>query len=274
MHTTLQLPLQQHPNFASAVRKLGRKTEVIAVNGAAPIQTIVRFGLRFASRGPVWLGAPAATEALAVRRTGLHLINSNGGDQIALHSAGYRQLAQSRQVAELSIQGAHDDRLMRLKGKWRNSLRGAWRTSQVIQSENYCARRHSWLLEADLKQQKVKGFRNLPHGFLHAYAAANPGKSVVFVAYSKSVPIAAMLFLLHGTVATYHLGWTGSHGRQNRSHHAILMHAGDCLSEQGVERVDLGTVDWLNARGLARFKSGTGASIRSLGGTWLRVPFL
>jgi hypothetical protein len=38
--------------------------------------------------------------------------------------------------------------------------------------------------------------------------------------------------------------------------------------------LDLGTVDTENAPGLARFKIGSGAQIRSLGGTWLRIPGL
>ncbi len=274
MQSMPQLPLQQHPNFAAAVRKLGRKTEVVELNGSAPIQTLVWFGLRFASRGPIWLGAPAATDVSAVRRSGLHLINSDGGDQQALFGAGYRQIVQPLQVAELSILGSHEDRLARLKGKWRNALRGAWNSSQVIQSETFCKRRHKWLLEADSEQQRAKGFRNLPHEFLQAYADANLGRSIVFSAYSKAEPIAAMLFLVHGSVATYHLGWTGIEGRKHRSHHAILMQAGDCLSAQGVERIDLGKIDRVNSRNLARFKSGTGAVTRSLGGTWVRVPFL
>ncbi len=274
MQTARQLPLQQHPSFAAAVRQLGAKTRAIDLPGSEPVQTIIRFGLRFASRGPIWHNTPGKPETDALRRSGLHLINSNGGDETTFKTAGYRQIIAPRHVAEWSILGTPDDRMKRLKGKWRNGLRRGLKHPQTIQKETFRPRRHRWLLDADLKQQKSKGFRNLPQTFLTAFDAENPGNTCVYTAYEKGEPIAAMLFLLHGKVATYHLGWTGPLGRARASHHAILMHAADVLSRQSIERIDLGTIDFENAKGLAHFKRGTGATLRPLGGTWARVPWL
>lgn len=274
MRSTLQLPLQQHPDFASALQLIGRRCDAVELDGAAPVQTIVRCGLRFASRGPVWLDRSTAPDPEALRETGLHLVNSDGGDSSIFADAGYRLITQPVQVAELPISGPAEKRLMRLNGKWRNALRRAWKSPIQIQREKFRPQRHRWLLKADLRQQREKGFRTLPHSFLNAYAQANPDTSLVLVAYAKLEPIAAMVFLVHGAVATYHLGWTGIEGRQYAAHHAILMHAGDLLSEKNVKRIDLGTVNAAQAPGLARFKIGTGATVRSLGGTWLRLPRL
>ena len=270
MRSGVQLPLQQHPDFAAALRLMGTDIDAIEIEGAAPVQTITRFGLRFVSRGPVWQSSFTDLEATALRRSGLHLINSDGRDCEILRKAGFRSVMTPAHVAELSLAGTSEDRLSRLKGKWRNSLRRAWRAPQVIKREKFDPRRHRWLLEADLHQQMAKKFRALPHSFVQAYATA--GEAEVVVAYKNGEPIAAMVFLIHGTVATYHLGWTNVTGRKHSAHHAILMRAGDCLSKRRVERIDLGTVDTVNAPGLARFKIGTGAIIRPLGGTWLRIP--
>jgi lipid II:glycine glycyltransferase (peptidoglycan interpeptide bridge formation enzyme) len=274
MRPALQLPLQQHPDFAAALHLIGRRCHAIGLVGAAPVQTIVRFGMRFASRGPIWLNSPAAPDPETLRQAGLHLINSDGGDASVIEDAGYRMIAQPAQVAELSLAGTSEERLMRLNGKWRNALRRARKSPIYIQCEKYRPERHSWLLKADLRQQREKGFRALPHHLLNAYAHANPDKSLVLVAYSNGEPIAAMVFLVHGAVATYYLGWTSSDGRKHAAHHAILMHAGDFLSTRSVVRIDLGTMNRALAPGLARFKIGTGANSRSLGGTWLRLPRL
>jgi len=274
MQTAEHLPLQQHPNFSAAIRQIGAKTQTIDLDGALPVQTINRFGIRFASRGPIWHDTPTDIQKTSLKHSGLHLINSNGGDQSAFRAAGFRRIVAPRQVAELSLLGTSDDRLKRLKGKWRNGWRQGLKHPQIIKKEPFHPTLHHWLLKADLAQQKAKGFRSLPHSFLNAYGIENPGNALVFASILKGKPVAAMVFLLHGKVATYHLGWTSEEGRAVAAHHTITMHAGDDLSQNVVERIDLGTVDFENAKGLARFKLGTGATLRTLGGTWARVPWV
>ena len=78
-----------------------------------------------------------------------------------------------------------------------------------------------------------------------------------------------MLFLKHGTGATYHVGWTSDAGRKASAHNLILATAATRLAETGVTRLDLGTIDTENAPGLARFKLGSGAKPARTGGTWL-----
>lgn len=268
------LPLQQHPHYAAALARLGCTTGQVALKGAAPVQTIRRFGLTCAMRGPIWHGPPDLNGADALRRSGLRVVNSDGHDRATLRAAGFVQAHTPAYVAELCLSGAPQDRRARMRGKWRNSLRRAEAAPFRIQRELYNSARHQWLLDADLRQQRAKGFRSLPHVVLNAFAAVHPKDVSVFVARAGDDPIAAMLFLTHGGVATYHLGWTGAMGRANGAHNALLARAADHLARRGVHRLDLGTVDTVNAPGLARFKIGTGATVRPLGGTWVRVPWL
>jgi hypothetical protein len=46
----------------------------------------------------------------------------------------------------------------------------------------------------------------------------------------------------------------------------------DALENLGTQVLDLGSVDTVSAPGLARFKLGAGAQVKSLGGTWLHLP--
>ena len=98
-------------------------------------------------------------------------------------------------------------------------------------------------------------------------------KSVrVLICYDNNCPIAAMLFLLHAPVVTYHIGWTSAQGRKFHAHHRMIMEAAEGFAQHGYYRMDLGLVETDRAPGLARFKIGTGAHVRPLGGTWLRLP--
>ena len=84
-------------------------------------------------------------------------------------------------------------------------------------------------------------------------------------------PVAAMMFLRHGSTATYHIGWSNAQGRAAHAHNLLLWRAAERLSSKGVKTLDLGTLDTVNAPGLARFKLGTGAMPHRLGGTWVTL---
>lgn len=263
----MELPLQQHPSFGAALEKLGTNVGRIDIEGAAPTQIIKRYGITFAPRGPIW----DAEDLIALRRSPLRIINAERPSDI-YKKAGFRQLMTPAHVAELDLRDT--DWLAKAHGKWRNAWRKSQKSGLKLQRTTFDAALHEWLLIEDRNQQRRKKFRALPHSIIHAYAAISPHDVVVFSARKKRTDIAAMLFLQHGQVATYHVGWSSALGRATNAHHALLAHAADCFSARGVTRLDLGLVDTENAAGLARFKIGTGARVRSLGGTWLRVPGL
>ncbi|WP_320240123.1 GNAT family N-acetyltransferase [Cognatiyoonia sp. IB215182] len=267
------LPLQQHPNFAAALRRLGQPVRVTALSNAAPVINLRRFGVTFASRGPVWAeDVPCEARWADLQQSGLRLINADTQEPATYKQAGFRMITTPAFVAELDLTETTETRLTHMKAKWRNAWRRAQDASFRTDIRPFALHRHGWLLEADLAQQRRKGFRTLPHAILKAYADCRPHDTIVFTATRKRTPIAAMLFLRHGPVATYHLGWTGAEGRAQNAHHGLLTAAADWLAARGHIRLDLGHVDTETAPGLARFKIGTGAKITPLGGTWLRLP--
>ena len=80
------------------------------------------------------------------------------------------------------------------------------------------------------------------------------------------------LFLRHGAGATYRLGATTPAGRQLRAHQGLLWQAMLTLKAAGCARLDLGQVDTVTSPGLARFKLGTGGTIRIQPGSYLLLP--
>jgi lipid II:glycine glycyltransferase (peptidoglycan interpeptide bridge formation enzyme) len=122
-----------------------------------------------------------------------------------------------------------------------------------------------------LAQREAKKFHGLPTDFVQAYiaAAADPRQAYV-VAYAElgKNTVGGMLFLIHGRVASYHMGWADDEGRQLNAHNALLWQAMAYLQGQGIEVLDLGGVNTHDLPGISRFKLGTGGRAITLAGTY------
>ncbi|WP_019955188.1 GNAT family N-acetyltransferase [Yoonia vestfoldensis] len=269
MHDRHPLPLQQHPRFATALSAVGATVSATHLPQADDIQIVQRFGLHFATRGPIFDPKAGLDQRIAaLRQAGLHLLNAETPDP-ALRGAGFRQTHTGAFVAEMILDAGI---IGRLHPKWRATWRKAG--EMTLKPAPFTPHDHGWLLQADHLQQRKAGYRALPHALIRAFAATAPDAATVYTAEIDDAPIAAMLFLRHAPVVTYHLGWTSEHGRLCGAHHKILIAAAHDHAAKGYRRLDLGLVDTHNSPGLARFKIGTGALIRQLGGTWIRLPGL
>ncbi|WP_377505830.1 GNAT family N-acetyltransferase [Octadecabacter sp. R77987] len=273
------LPLQQHPFFADALARMGRDVTSLALqDGARRIGHVQLISRRFgplgrvalASCGPVWCAdtPPHLRRDMlrALGKRGLRIVNANEGIP---KGAGFHQIISAAHLAEVDLRG---DLCAAMHPKWRNRLVKARSAPLTLQHDIFDSDRHGWLLLAERAQQKARGYRALPAAITLAYAAAHPAQVRVITARDGQTPVAAMLFLCHGPVATYHMGWSGPQGRATGAHNLILHAAMAWLADQGHVRLDLGTVDTQTNPGLARFKIGAGATLRATGGTWLRLP--
>ena len=272
------LPLQQSAEFAQALTLLGRDARIVGLQGCGQALIVTRAlgplgRVRFASRGPVFRSDATAEDRIAgLRAARLHLVNPEVDDTRVMHHAGFGQVMTPVTVAVLPVQPDWDAQLAQADGKWRNAARQGARSVLRLRQRQLCPSRDGWLLNADVAQQRDKRFRALPHAVSLAYARANAGDALVMTASEGATPVAAMVFLRHGQAATYQIGWSGPRGRALRAHHVLLMDACRRFAAMGVTELDLGTVDTENAAGLARFKLGSGATARTLGGTWVRIP--
>ena len=242
--------LQQHDHFTFALQHIG--------NAALTIESTQAI-----DRGRVrYFGRLAEFDAQLIkfqRRRRIVVINAET-EHAALRSSGYRQILTGASVARLDTTlpiAAHP--------KWRASLRT--KPPRIVHQPLSWA--HNWLFDADLAQQKLKRFRAMPHVIAQTWPRED---TIVSTAFDAEQPIAAMLFLLHPPFATYQIGWTNDQGRAMNAHHHILVQAIEKLRTRGILGLELGTVDTVNAPGLARFKIGSGAKVIKLGGTWIAAP--
>lgn len=250
--------LQQSEQYVNAIRAHGGQAAF--VNGKA-VMSRSWFGLRFA----------------IVHRASL----PNFGDHaphVILHNAetrppqGWRILAGSC-YAEWNI--APDPVIMwkNLRGNWRTAIRHA-RRADVHITQSRPTDQDNWIFDLDRAQQKQRGYRNWPKSFVSAYALANPNDCTVYRAHQNTQVIAAIIVFRHGLGATYAIGTTTKQGKAANAHAYLLWHAAKDLHLGGVTCFDLGRLDWKRASNLARFKMGSGATQRTLAGTWAYIPMV
>ncbi|WP_417523104.1 GNAT family N-acetyltransferase [Marinovum sp.] len=261
-------PFQQHPAYGAALTHLGRPPLRIGLGlSGGEVQVVRR---RF---GP--LGTVALISRADVTRRDLGRLRSACACRTFLINAETPgaapglQLRTGAHVADLSLEGTASALRARMAQKWRNRLNRAADSGLKVATLALPPDPGHWLLRIDQAQQVVKRYRGYPPLFTAAFAAANRGQARIFEARRRGEPVAALLFLCHGAVATYHIGWSGPEGRESSAHHLLLWRAMLGLASRGVTRLDLGMVDTVTAPGLARFKLGSGAQCRALGGTWL-----
>jgi hypothetical protein len=158
-----------------------------------------------------------------------------------------------------------------LEGKWRNRLNKALATEKIRFHVQPSLKRCEWLLGKELDQREAKKFHGLPTNFVQAYMAASKDPRQTFVvAYAElgKNTVAGMLFLIHGRVASYHMGWADEQGRQLSAHNALLWESVIYLQNLGIEVLDLGGVNTHDLPGISRFKLGTGGRAITLAGTY------
>ena len=158
-----------------------------------------------------------------------------------------------------------------LEGKWRNRLVKAESdtafSTRVEPNLPECLR----LLEREARQRSEKKFHGLPTEFVQAYIDAAPSKERGFAvswAQTRKDTLAAMLFLIHGSGATYHVGWADEAGRKSNAHNLLLWRGIEYLKKLGIQRLDLGGVNTRVLPGISRFKLGTGGRPLTLAGTY------
>lgn len=252
------LPLQQSEEFARTLAALG-----VPLQSTAPVVIERRFGplgrISFASR-------LAASQIERPPR----IVNLEYPEDARMRQLGYRQIITPAHVAEWDL--TRPDRAAGMTGKWRNQLRKGLSENLSLREIPWSGEDH-WLFHKAAILGKTRKFRTYSTNLLSAFAKANPGRAWIFEARMNGVPAAACLVLRHGRVATYQTAWAGNLGYRTNATRVLLDRAAKRLTDWGHQRFDLGTVETEHAPGLARFKLGTGAKCRALGGTWLQIRF-
>jgi hypothetical protein len=290
-HNPAPAAMQQHPVYGAVCQALGRTVSWMrlgAADDAKGVALILHARLpgvgrvALLSRGPIWAGdLPADTRKAALHHLVAHLRRSHvaviatpdpveGQDPLA--DRPLLELVTPMTIAALDIVGDRTVQRSRLHGKWRNSLARAEERPLRTAALRLPDDEKHWLLHHEATQATSRGYRRLSPGFALAWARQSPATTLLMAGYHAGVPVAGMLFLRHGTTATYHIGWSGAAGRSLGAHRRLLWEAIGRLSDMGVTRLELGAIDTVTNPDLARFKLGTGARPLRLGATRFSAP--
>ena len=263
-------PLQQSETFQQALAKLGRDAQ--RDGGALWITRRWPVGLTVTATLRATL-PPGTERSLAESRFRRHmLLLSPDHPAPWLADTGALPVLTPAHVAEWHLCQDTDKMLAALHKKWRNRLRAALNANLLIERQILPLQPDHWLFRAEADLSRQRGFRNWPVRLTLAFAASNRKAAQLFTASRKGEVLGGILVLCHGRAATYHIGHATAEGKRLSVHNLLLWHAAIWLASTGGTRFDLGALDARKNAGLTRFKLGTGARHRPLGGTWAFWP--
>ncbi|MEZ5651141.1 MAG: GNAT family N-acetyltransferase [Burkholderiaceae bacterium] len=284
--------IQQHWAYGESLQRLGLTIARRMLRADGRVVGLAQFGVRgvFAAFRIAHAGnAPLFDEhlpgelreravallarSLALGPARLVLVSPDGADPATTGLAGRRALMTGQATVLVDLGGGDAAMRARLKSKWRNGLVNAEASPLKIVPIARQGSQLDWLLERDKEQQQRRGYMALPAGFVTAWRDLGPrdGAGAELLGLRAELgrePVAAMLFLLHGRRATYHIGWSDDRGREHGAHNLLLWRAMQQLRDRGVEVLDLGGVDTQRGAGIARFKLGSGGEVRWRAGTY------
>ena len=291
-HSTQRGALQQAWNYGEALTALGVNMSRAMVWQEGQLVAIAQFmckrvlgyiSLASCTRGPIFHPdlSPAQRadiykrlrQTIPLPRLKVPLFSPDRtGEQLdPLETRGLSRVMTGYSTVLLDLTQPLTTLKAQLEGKWRNRLNKVQANLKLRIHVQPSRKRCDWLLGQELAQREAKKFHGLPTYFVQAYivAAADPRQAFV-VAYAElgKNTVGGMLFLIHGRVASYHMGWADEEGRQINAHNALLWQAMAYLQEQGVELLDLGGVNTHDLPGISRFKLGTGGQAITLAGTY------
>lgn len=227
--------------------------------------------------GPIWSEGPSIAAYHGLRdhlpRHHICLTGSvNAAEAQILTKTGAIPVMTPAHHAIVNLLPPLTTRRAALHGKWRNRLKSAERAGLTVDCAPLDPVLQQALLTNELSQRATRRYRAHPPAFTNAWATTHPDLTNIFIAKENNVPIAFVLILMHPPGATYHIGWASTRAKHLNAHNLLIWQAMTWLADRGYSELNLGTVDTDTNPGLARFKLGTGATIRPLGPTLLHLP--
>jgi hypothetical protein len=257
--------LWQDPAFLAALRRLGQ-APVMLPGGLAVLRRRV-LGVRLAM---LPRASPPLDLADQLRAAGLHrtplILSPERPGPLPRAFCLYR----AQTVARLDLWPSIAARRAALHSKWRNRLRRAEAAGIEVSHAPLPPDPAHPLLLSEARQARTRGYANWPPALTAAFATTSEATRL-FTAREGDEIVAQMLFLRHGSRATYHIGITTPRGRAHHAHNLLLWQASEWLAETGTLSLDLGPLD-TRTPGLTRFKLRAGARPCPTGGTWLCWP--
>lgn len=154
-----------------------------------------------------------------------------------------------------------------LNGKWRNILSKSERGKLTV-SQDWTGTTADQFLQNYRADQLAKGYKGPSIKLvLELLKFMVPRQEVLILnATNGDQVVAAILVLLHGSSATYQVGWTTETGRKLGAHHQLLWRTMLTLKSKSITDFDLGGINDKGATGVTKFKQGLGGKATTLVG--------
>lgn len=186
-----------------------------------------------------------------------------------LKKAGFRRVAEGYSTIWLDLSDDLETLRSNLRGQWRNQLTQAeGREVEVIVGTS--DKQFQWLYDNHAHHMETHGYRGPSPKLLRALRRHSPENQqpLLLIAQHEGKPVAAILLTLHGTSATFLIGWSGEAGRRLRANNLLLWQAVERLKSAGIHWFDLGGIN-AEAPGVAAFKHGMGGETVTLAGGYV-----
>lgn len=290
-HAALGAALQQHWAYGDALctsavqvmrAEVRLRGETVALAQFLCRRYAGLFGIALCTRGPLWLAPVAAADrvhiyrvlksSLPMRRPRFILFSPDQTDAQDPGLSGLTRVLTGYSTVMLDLTQPEARLRAGLHPYWRNRLAAAERAGLNICEADGSADACRKVLDEELRQRQRKHFYALPVAFIDNYMAAHAEPrqaAVILTAELQSQQVAAMLFLIHGSAATYQLGWSTPRGRAANAHNLILWRALGLLRERGVHTLDLGGLNTRDLPGISRFKINTGGAVVTYAGGYV-----
>ncbi|PUE18810.1 GNAT family N-acetyltransferase [Limnohabitans sp. WS1] len=291
-HSSQRGALQQAWIYGEALTSLGvsmaramvwQDGQLVAIAQFMSKRVLGYISLASCTRGPIFHPdlSPADRAAIYKRlrqsvpvphlKVPLFSPNCSGEQLDPVETRGMSRVMTGYSTVLLDLTQALSTLKAQLEGKWRNRLNKVLANVKLQVHVQASLKRCDWLLGQELAQREAKKFHGLPTDFVKAYiACAADHRQAFVVAYAElgKNTVGGMLFLIHGRVASYHVGWSDEEGRRLNAHNALLWQAMAYLKDMGIEVLDLGGVNTHDLPGISRFKLGAGGQPITLAGTY------
>ena len=289
-HATLAGSLQQDWAYGVAMQKIGvpvLRARVVADGvPVALAQFIVRSwgrlgGVALCSRGPLWLqplspenqarAYAAMRKTLPLRGLRFMLITPEVAIGEAHGLSPWRRVMTGMSTVMLDLTPSMETLRAQLERRWRHRLVSSEASELTIHRVGTNPGQFRWLLDAEIQQRGDKGLEGLPVEFFEQYVQSRKQSTKTILTLRADASrdrVAAMMFLIHGEAAIYHVGWTSEKGRDLHAHNLILWKGMEELRSRGIRRLALGGINTIRSAGIARFKMSTGGQVLTLAGTY------
>ncbi|NNE25015.1 MAG: GNAT family N-acetyltransferase [Rhizobiales bacterium] len=287
--------LLQHYPYALANRaanQIGARHGIVKIDGCeAGLVQLAEVGVIknlvhaiSLDRGPLWFAGFGTPDHLAAffralaqefpRRIGRKIrllpeVVDNKDNRATITTSGYVRKSnfEGYQTIWLDLTGTVETLRAGLNGKWRNVLSKSERSSLIV-TDDWTGASSAPFMKAYETDRLEKSYSGPPIKLLTALLQSMVPRqeAVIWNATQDGQVVAGILILLHGTSATYQIGWTSAGGRKLGAHHQLLWQAIVQLKARGITDFDLGGVNDEGAAGVRKFKQGLGGQQVKLAG--------